>query len=218
MIQTYAGMSHHTCFLIRCPQLGALLPGLSHLSLVNTLVSEVDPAFLDPELAEKQRRLLALLKKATVANEVVLAGELPDEDDGGGDSDAAPEGGAAGGGGVAHAGAGKKHRRQPRREGQAAVQYASVGTPPRTSVAGWTALLRLPRGFYSLNLLGCDLSYDSYALLRLHVGELQASKVKSPEEEAVAEKRRSAAALKREEKRSAREESVAEHSDDEAAA
>ena len=92
-------------------------------------------------------------------------------------------------------------------------------------VAGWTALLRLPRGFYSLNLLGCDLSYDSYALLRLHVGELQASKVKSPEEEAVAEKRRSAAVLMREEKRAAREEkraareeSVAEQSDDEAAA
>ena len=97
-----------------------------------------------------------------------------------------------------------------------AARYAYLGTPPHTSVAGWTALLRLPRGLCNLNLRGCELSYDSYTLLRMHVSELQASKVKSPEEKAVAEKRRSAVALKREEKRTAREEAVAEHNGDEA--
>ena len=67
-----------------------------------------------------------------------------------------------------------------------------TGTPPHTSVVGWKALLRLPRGLFSLDLGGCSLSHPSYALLRAHVAELRAAKVASPAEVAASTVRRSA--------------------------
>lgn len=67
-----------------------------------------------------------------------------------------------------------------------------------TTAAGWAALLReLPRGLFRLDVSGCSLSFASYSLLREHVAELEADKVKSPEEEVASTKRRGALAASR---------------------
>lgn len=149
---------------------------------MNTLSSEINPVFRNPELAELRhktpeqvkRRILALQKKKREKAEKAAetGGESSDSD----------------GGGSALLSLAQKTRN---------ARYSYLGTPPHTSVAGWTALLRLPRGIFRLDVDGNELSYDSYALLRLHVADFFAKKVASPEEEAAAAEHRSAAAVKR---------------------
>lgn len=176
-----------TLLIVPFCQLSTLLPGLATLSLTNTLSSEIDPVFRKPELAEQRhktpeqvkRRIAALRKKKREKEE--KAEEMDDESSDS-DSDA--------GGSVPLSRAQKARK----------ARYSYLGTSPHTSVAGWTALLRLPRGFYRLDVDGNELSYDSYALLRLHVADVFAKKVASPEEEAAAARCRSEAALKRAER------------------
>jgi hypothetical protein len=90
--------------------------------------------------------------------------------------------------------------RRRRTQAKRAELIAAVGKAPHTTVAGWAALLNLPRGFYSLDVRYNELSYASYALLREHVAELEATKVPSPEQIIATTARRVASKSKREEK------------------
>lgn len=74
-----------------------------------------------------------------------------------------------------------------------------VPPSPMTSVVGWAALLRLPRGLHRLELGNAALAYDSYSLLVLHVDDLVCCAVLSPAAEVVAK----AAQIARREKRDA---------------
>ena len=67
-------------------------------------------------------------------------------------------------------------------QSHADVVADAAPTPGMTSRAGWAALLRLPRGLFSLKVNGSCLGYDSYDLLREHVTVLHCSKVSSPAE------------------------------------
>ena len=80
-----------------------------------------------------------------------------------------------------------------------AGKMSPVPSSPLTSVVGWAALLRLPRGLHRLELGNADLAYDSYSLLFLHVDNLVCCAVRSPAAEAVAK----AAQIARREKRDA---------------
>lgn len=190
-------------------QLVAQLPGLSSLSMARALVSEVDPVFFDPALAEQRLKTPEQVKRhlSTLRKKMKDAAEDAEEEEGedaavgsDGDSDDEAVGGGAGGAGSARVTKAPVSAKERRHRTQV-LRFGYLGEPPHTSVAGWISLMRAPRGLFSLDVIGNDLSYDSYALLRLHVGELRADKVKSPEEEAVAAERRGSAAVKREEKK-----------------
>ena len=187
-------------------QLALVLPALSHLSLVQSLVSEIRPAFLDPKSAELRRKSADEIaaraatfplewrkREKGVARRYrrrATEGDTDEEEGEGSESDTfEPEGSPGGGAGAAGASAATSSRARssrkvrPRRITYAASYFNYLGPPPRTSCAGWAALMCLPRGLFSLDVGHCELTYASYAMLREHVSELQACKVMSPEEE-----------------------------------
>lgn len=191
--------------------MGQLFPALQHLALSNSVRAEV-PALHDRSCCKLDKRVA--IAAAKVAEQALKRSKArdrrrssssyegsDDEDDEDVD-DATDEEAEKAEGGMSDGEEGHEVDEEgdgdilTARAGSVAVPGAAelshlpLRSPPLTSVIGWTALLRLPRGLHRLELGTAVLAFESYALLRLRVDELVCHAVASPAAQAALDARR----------------------------